>query len=89
MKNLADLKRRIQPGAQLVCVDHWKREYVGQVRTIIKAQGNGYSFRQGQDAICWSYYDKAKCFTFPDADTYHFENYGKGWTLRFVEGDAQ
>ena len=85
MNSLAALKRIIQPGLQLLAVEHWQPKLIGTVRTVIAVQGNGYWYRiPGDDRRMWSSYGKASEFTFPAADTYRYECDGHGWTLRIL-----
>ena len=89
MKTLADLKRRVQPGVQLLAVDHWQDKLKGSIRTVTRTQGNGYWFCvPGDQREMWSGYDKAAFFSFPAPNQYRYERDGKGWTLEILGGVA-
>ena len=53
MKSFADLKRSIRVGTRIICLSHWQDAKVyreprppmaGVIRTVQKAQGNGYFY---------------------------------------------
>jgi hypothetical protein len=67
MKTLADLKRSIVVGSQLRCIDHFRAGLKGQIRTVTKAQGNGYFYTFGNGERNWMPYPPANGITFDGA----------------------
>lgn len=75
---LAELKRRIKVGTTLLCVKNSKRpEFDGQMRTVVKSQGNGFYWSQDgddtrpkDDRRFWTEYPKAALMKWIDADTF-------------------
>lgn len=89
MKNLAGLKRAIQPGVRLVAVAHWQEKLIGTVRTITHIQGNGYWYTiEGDHRRMWSNFGRAGDFSFPSEDSYRYEKDGRGWTLKILSTEA-
>lgn len=96
MKTFADIKRRLTPGARLVCVGHTNRpELIGTERVIEKTQTNAFTWRPpaGSDKPSWTYLPKAKGVVIHDANTFTMpiaDGYGRNIgehtvTLRFLE----
>ena len=42
VKNLNQLKRVLKPGAGFQIVEHWKTEFIGQIREVCHVQRNGF-----------------------------------------------
>jgi hypothetical protein len=71
---LAELKRRLQVGAQLVCLEHtlWPK-HVGMDHTILTVKTNGYFYTSTRDTLSkrfWCDMPKAKDLQWIDANTF-------------------
>lgn len=73
---LASIKRRIKFGTKILCVENtYRPELNGTVRTVVKAQGNGFFSTLGDSSPgtskrFWTEYSKAKYTEIVDADTF-------------------
>jgi len=85
VKNLTELKRQIKAGSVLTVVDHWVPEFVGNVRTVTKTQGNGYWFTEPSKPgkrLWGDYPKKAAQVSFPNPDTFRVAVENRFWELR-------
>jgi hypothetical protein len=75
MTSFAAVKRRIQPGTRLLCVENtYRPELDGQERTVEKVQANGFWWtRDGDERRNWTQYPAARDVTVLDADTWRFK----------------
>lgn len=95
MKTLAAIKRRMLPGARLLCVENTYRPALnGSLRTVVKSGPGAWKFTvDGDDKVSVGFWPKASEVKIIDADTFSlgFEMASKAQrvTLRFVaEGIA-
>ena len=42
IKNLNQLKKALQPGACFQILEHWNKEFIGQIREVRSVQSNGF-----------------------------------------------
>ena len=72
---LAALKRRIQVGTRLLCIENNKRpELSGKGREVIRCQGNAFVWRQdGDNRDSWTWYPKAHELKWLDKDTFQIQ----------------
>ena len=90
MKTLTDVKRRIRDGVRLVCVSNTRRpELNGQLRTVTKAQINGFFWlADGDHRRYWTPYPKAQDCIVED-DTFALcRGPGCITTMRFLRAEA-
>lgn len=74
IKTLAALKRIIQPGVRLRCIENtYRPDLNGKDRTVTRVQTNGFYWRPDEWAKrdSWTPYPKANLFTF-EGDTFKF-----------------
>jgi hypothetical protein len=97
-RTLADLKRKIVVGTELLCTIHYKPKHEGHVRTVTKVQGNGFFFEQeGSDGRFWSPYPKAADLEWLDDETFAVTAGAttgehpvvKRWVLKIVHGRCE
>lgn len=92
--SLAALKRRMQVGKVLLCVENTKRpELNGRRREIVKVQGNSFAWvHEGEQESkrSWTDFPQAKGLTWLDEHTFKIDMDGCGAgftvTLQFVKG---
>jgi len=66
IKNLAELKRLIQPGVQIKTLEHFVPRWQDTTRTVTKVQTNGYWFTiPGVTEEVWTDFPKSGQVTFP------------------------
>lgn len=72
MKTFADVRRRIAPGARLVCVENTNRpELKDGLRIVQRVQTNAFTWKGPADTReSWTYFPKAKAVTIVDGDTF-------------------
>ena len=89
IKNLADLKRHITVGAEIVCSFHRKHpEFVGLTRVVSKVQTNGfYSQIKDQPDHKWSVcnYGKGIYSDFEKAGLYRFMQTSNGTSVQLLD----
>ena len=89
IKSLADLKRHINVGTEIVCTYHWKHsELVGLTRVVSKVQTNGfYSRIKDQPENKWSVCNNGNGIfsDFQKADTYRFNNTSNGTSIQVLD----
>jgi hypothetical protein len=74
MKSLAELKRTIQVGTRLRCIENtYRPELNGKTRIVTRIQTNGFWWKHEKtdEHESWTHYPKAQLFTF-DGDTFQF-----------------
>lgn len=93
MKNLTDIKRRLAPGVELICISNTGfPELDGERRIVLQVQGKGFYVTRPDskdpDARFWSDFPKsAKSVEIVDTDTFRWP-LRRGpltVTMRFVE----
>ena len=89
IKNLADLKRHITVGAEVVCTYHANHpDLVGLTRVVSKVQTNGfYSQIKDQPHHKWSVCNSGNGIysDFQKADTYRFTNTPNGTSIQVLD----
>ncbi len=89
IKNLADLKRHITVGAEVVCTYHANHpDLVGLTRVVSKVQTNGfYSQIKDQPHHKWSVCNSGNGIysDFQKADTYRFTNTPNGTSIQILD----
>ncbi len=74
MKTLSDLKRTIQVGTRIRCIENtYRPELNGTMRTVVKVQGNAFVWRQDDQTDTrgsWTYYPKASDAEFDGTNTF-------------------
>lgn len=74
MKSLADIKRRIVPGAILECLSNtYRPELSGRRRIAEKVQGNGFFWKHADalnESRSWTQYPAAKAIRIINDDTF-------------------
>lgn len=94
MKTLADIKKRLTVGRQMLCVQNtYRPDLNGTTRTITRVLTNQIVWvnTTGDTRPSWTRWPSAKNFTFHDADTFSFKLFpdrADVVTLRFL-GDGQ
>ena len=72
MKTLAAIKRRMLPGARLLCVENTYRPALnGSLRTVVRSGPGAWRFRlDGDDKVSVGFWPKASEVQIIDADTF-------------------
>ncbi len=91
IKNLADLKRHIRLGTELVATAHqYHPDIVGLTRVVTKVQTNGfYSQPDHKWSTCnqgmgfWSPFNKAGAYHFTDSTKYYI--CGNDWSIKELD----
>ena len=91
IKNLSQLKKFVEVGKKFEIISHWRENNIGEIREIIKKQGNAFvstptevsSERYGKTIHCW--YEKAKQWKFDgDIITFLFADGKECMKVRFI-----
>ena len=53
IKNLSQLKKKLQPGARFQIIEHWKKEFIGQIREVSHLHSNGFHSKVLDDPQHW------------------------------------
>lgn len=68
---LAEIKRHIQVGSKVLCVENtYRPELNGRERTIVKTQTNAFVWSDGVESRSWTRYPKASGVRSVDATTF-------------------
>ena len=53
IKNLSQLKKKLRPGARFQIIEHWKKEFIGQIREVSHLHSNGFHSKVLADPQHW------------------------------------
>lgn len=94
LRSYASIIRAVTIATRIEVVDHWRKELIGQIRTVIKTQKNGYWYVvPGEKKRLWGDYAKPKELSFPAPNMFRADcadtaqsMTGRFFVMRILEG---